>query len=500
MEKEVTFKTCCAQYLLTLSIGDLRAYGRRVGVVRPTTKNKPQLIEEISAILAGEIQGIIPSKQGAPVKNDYVAPIIVEQIERIKAQFDVLNARETPFYDTQEYKNRFQIQAKNLQEKKFGVWQLEDPDWDDRCLSDVYRGQYEKINGVNWLIPLDTRALREAHILLLPQFVEEYNLRYGDVVSCYVRKGEKALVASKVLTVNGLCDKIERPLFDESPVCYPTEKITLCKNAEQSSATLKYLDWILPISRGQRGCIIAPPKSGKTATLYQIAEKASLLNEDICTLVLLIDQPPESIAMFNQIVSMDNFIYARYDEDPEQQIFAAEFILKRAKRFAEYGRNVLLIVDSLSAIARAYNDTDESSGGKTFVGGLESKTVQYIKRYLGSARKLENGGSLTIIGGLNSSTGNPADDILCAELSTIANFEMRLSDKLAIKRVYPALDHLHSHATSDYLDEKLDQTLREISSLKQTDDWLVRAITNASSYEEFSETVKKEKNQLRKNN
>ena len=150
------------------------------------------------------------------------------------------------------------------------------------------------------------------------------------------------------------------------------------------------------------------------------------------------------VGQFRRSVKEGNFVYASYEEDSEIQVFKAEFLLKRAKAFAECGKDVLLIVDSLNALTRAYNDTEYSRGGKTLAGGLESKTLQYVKKYFGAGRCFAKGGSVTVLAALSSDTGNPVDSLLVSDLLPLANLEIRLSDDLARRRVFPAVDYTAS--------------------------------------------------------
>jgi len=190
--------------------------------------------------------------------------------------------------------------------------------------------------------------------------------------------------------------------------------------------------------------VLAPPKTGKTTLLADMHQSATLNNSNLCIYSLLIDQAPETVAHFRKMYDKESVLFTTYEDSPERQVFVADFILRRAKRMAECGRHVMLFVDSLNALARAYNDTDASAGGKVLAGGMESKTVQYLKRYFGAARCFENGGSLTIVGALCTDTGNPSDDILKSELMPIANLELSLSEDFAKQRLFPAFDLLKS--------------------------------------------------------
>ena len=302
-----------------------------------------------------------------------------------------------------EYENETARRIAEFKKTQTHVLRVESPDAAkhniyNQMKKEVYRGQLEKLNGVPMLLGLDCSE-NEAKIIISIDLIRQHDLREGDIISCFAEKSHTAFVATEILTVNDvLVNDLKRSNFDQCEACYPTKRIALYDKEKANSLTSKYLHWLLPIGCGQRGCILSSPKAGKTNLLYEIAYNARKLNENLTVLVLLIDQSPENVTKFRKIVDSGNLVYTTYDDMPERQVFAAGFLLKRAKRLAESGNNVLFIVDSLSALAHAFNETRESSGGKTFSGGLESKTLQYIKKYFGAARCLEKSGSITMIG------------------------------------------------------------------------------------------------------
>ncbi|MBQ5930462.1 MAG: hypothetical protein IIX02_06700, partial [Clostridia bacterium] len=262
-----------------------------------------------------------------------------------------------------------------------------------------------------------------------------------------------------------------------------------------SSLTAKYMDWVVPFGRGNRGLVIAPPKTGKTMFLEKISAGAATLNDDVTTLVLLVDQSPETVTQFRKVLSKDCLVYSTYEDEPERQLFVADCILKRAKRLAECGKDVLLIIDSLSALAHAYNETEESSGGKVLPCGLESKTVHFIKKYLGSARCLELGGSLTILGSVSNMTGNTVDDVIAAELSSICNLEIRLKEELAVRRIFPAVGTNSVYVKYGEADGRGESEtlslLRKLGGQRFTDEGFLESLQKSVSKEEFNSFLKK---------
>ena len=443
-EKNINlFKMACNNLLSSLDIGTLRAYGRQVGVFRPTEKNKEPLIEEIIKIHIGELQPIIPNRRGAPVKNKTVNPSIEKEIQKLRIIYLCApseDAKTEPVYGDPDYD--FKKSYAELKDKRVYL-RLEDgaaSEIDENGERRVHVGQLARLNSVSMLLPLNGMDSDEK-VVISEEFISHFDIREGDVVSCYCQKAQDFYVTTTVLKINGASvDNVCRINFEEREACYPIHRINVYEKERFASTTSKFFQWISPIGKGQRAIVVSSPKAGKTRLLQEIVKAATQLNEELTTLVLLVDQSYEAVAEYRNIVEKDNLAYSTYEDDPDRQVFVADFLLKRAKSLAECGQNVLLVVDSFNALASAYNETDASAGGKMLPCGLENKTLRYLKKYLGTARCFVRGGSLTILGAVSVSTGNPADDYIAAELTDLANLNVRLSDALAMKRIYPALD------------------------------------------------------------
>ncbi|MBQ4270141.1 MAG: hypothetical protein IJB97_10905, partial [Clostridia bacterium] len=291
---------------------------------------------------------------------------------------------------------------------------------------------------------------------------------------------------TEILTVNEklVIDGRGTRRFEDLSVVKPTKKLI---SGALNSVTDKYFSWLLPISKGQRGIVYSSPKAGKTRLLLEIA-KTAVKQPDLETLALLIEQAPETHTAFLNVLGSERVIFTSYADEAEKHVFGAEFLLKRAKRLAEQGKNVLVLVDSFSALMRAYNETDNSEGGKILPCGMESKTMRYLKNYLGTARAFEKKGSLTLIGAVSAQTGDPADDALLAELKNVSNLQICLSRQLAVQRVFPAIDLLESQA--DGYEDILTMEERETELFvrdKITESTAARAVLDAL---EGAETVK----------
>ena len=454
-EKMVQFKLRCKNFLSQFDIGRLRTYGRLIGVDSPTKKNKEPLIDEIIAILSFELAPVEISKRGAPVKNDRVDESIPQKIKEIKDDCfknDVM--MDIPDYD---FEKEYQKMLANIK-----PMMVADPKEEARGFLSkiVSRGQVDYSNGEYVLLPLDC-SVPEKKIPIPMEIVKEADLREGDVITCHYREKNEAQWVGDVLTVNDvfLDDMKERAHFEECTACYSKQKIPVYDGVEYATSTHKYVQWLLPITKGQRGCVVSAPKAGKTTVLKRLVQGAQALNRRLDVFTLLVDSSYETIGEFRRNCRLNSVFYSTYEEDADRQVFVADFVLKRAKRFAEMGRDVLIVVDSLNALARAFNNTEASLGGKTLASGLESKTIQYLKKYFGAARCLEKGGSITILGALSIATGDPADETIAREVLELSTMQLYLSDELAIKRIYPAIDFVKAFTKLEGVekDESVEQ-------------------------------------------
>lgn len=417
------FKEACVEYLSQKpSLGDLRVYGRKLGVKEPTKKKKEDLIAYIVDVLTGGITPIERSNRGAPVKNEYFNPEIERYVEELRLRYLSNYTQEVYVpHSVLEFASpeRDKLEEQNVYKDK------------------IYSGQLEYLGGNYRLLPTSCFDV-ETNLIIPVDFIKKYALREGDVISCRAKQGENGLIAKDVLTINGnMSEGYERIVFETDSVCHPYERIRVFEPQRFDGFINKYIAWLNPLAKGQRGCVISQPKAGKTALFNEIIPCIDDLNSHLTVLVLAVGQPPEEIASIRKKIKAGNFIFTGYEDEPEKQVFGADFILKRAKRLAESGQDVLLIVESFNSLARAYNDCDVSSGGKTLPCGLESKTVQYVKKYLASARCFDCGGSLTVLGALSHDTGNPADDYLATELKMLCNYEIILDVALASKGIFP---------------------------------------------------------------
>jgi len=274
--------------------------------------------------------------------------------------------------------------------------------------------------------------------------IKKLGLRSGDFIQGFARpprEGEKNLALVKAELVNGYpWEKAkERPTFEELTPFYPTRKFALeVPNPEDLS--MRIVDLFVPIGMGQRGLIVSPPRAGKTVLLQQMANSILTNHGDhVKLIVLLIDERPEEVTDFKRKVPADEIISSTFDMPADRHTHVAEIVLERAKRLVELGENVVILLDSLTRLARAYNVVTPHSG-RTLSGGIDSTALIKPKKFFGSARNIEEGGSLTIIATALIETGSRMDEVIFEEFKGTGNMELVLDRKLADRRIFPAID------------------------------------------------------------
>ena len=333
------------------------------------------------------------------------------------------------------------------------------------------------------LLPLNARDFIE-RIVLVENTMQENSLKEGDVISCTAKEKGDILFVEKVLTVNESDRLGTREDFDETEISFLNEKIPLNN---------KFLQYFLPISKGGRCSIIGAPKTGKTTLLKNFAQDLTE-NTNINTFALLIDQSIENAMSFNRLLGDRNLLYTTYEDDAQSHLDFAEFMLKRVKRYAESGKDVVLLIDGAQSLAKAYDEVYYTND-KVLSCGLMTKTLRFIKKFLGSARALKNGGSLTIICGLTGSTGNIEDDLFISEVSPVFNAKISLSAQLAKKRIFPAINLSSSYV--DEFDDLMNPTKREEYLFifndflpKFGDEELHRLVQDSSNFDELYRKTK----------
>lgn len=273
--------------------------------------------------------------------------------------------------------------------------------------------------------------------------IRRFNLKTGDLIKGITRlpnEGEKFGALLYVVAVNGEEPgaAIRRPDFDDLTPIYPTERLTLEDKSKDLS--LRMIDLIAPIGKGQRGIIVAPPKAGKTTLLKKIAGSIERNHPEVEMIVLLIDERPEEVTdMKRSLKGEGEVIYSTFDEMPQHHVKVAEMVLARAQRLVEHGKDVIILLDSITRLARAYNLVVPASG-RTLSGGLDPGALHKPKKFFGAARNIEEGGSITILATALVETGSRMDDVIFEEFKGTGNMELHLDRKLSEKRIFPAFD------------------------------------------------------------
>jgi transcription termination factor Rho len=278
-------------------------------------------------------------------------------------------------------------------------------------------------------------------IYVSPSQIKRFDLRTGDTILGQVRPpkdGERYLALLKVETINGLDpeETRHRVSFDNLRPRYPEDRLHL--EIEGGDLTMRVVDLISPVGKGQRGLIVSPPKAGKTTILQQMANSISTNHPDVHLIVLLIDERPEEVTDMEEHVAAE-VISSTFDEPAERHVQVAEMVMEKAKRLVEHGKDVVILLDSITRLARAYNVTVPHSG-KILSGGVDANALHKPKRFFGAARNIEEGGSLTIIATALIETGSRMDEVIFEEFKGTGNMEIILDRHISDKRIFPAID------------------------------------------------------------
>ena len=323
-------------------------------------------------------------------------------------------------------------------------------------------------------------------IYISPSQIRRFNLRKGDTISGQIRppkESERYFALLKVEKVNHEDPEISREkiLFDNLTPLYPDERIKM--EVEADNFSTRVMDLMTPIGKGQRGLIVAPPRTGKTMLLQNIANSVTSNDKSIHKIVLLIDERPEEVTDMARSVDAE-VISSTFDEPPQRHVQVAEMVIEKAKRLVEHQRDVLILLDSITRLARAYNSVIPPSG-KILSGGLDSNALHKPKRFFGAARNIEEGGSLTIIATALVDTGSRMDEVIFEEFKGTGNMEIHLDRKLSDRRVFPSIDINRSGTRKEEL--LLEQTdLNRIWILRK----LLAPLTPVDSMEFLLEKIK----------
>ncbi len=343
-------------------------------------------------------------------------------------------------------------------------------------------------------------------VYVSPSQIRKFNLKTGDILEGHTRvktQQEKFSALLYLTKVNGMdpMKATRRMNFEDMTPIFPNERLRL--ESGQSSTAMRIIDILSPIGKGQRGMIVSPPKAGKTTLLKQVALSVQKNNPEVHLLILLIDERPEEVTDIKEAIEGENVevIYSTFDETPEHHKRVSEMVIERAKRLVEHKKDVMILLDSITRLARAYNLTVPPSG-RTLSGGLDPAALHMPKRFFGAARNMREGGSLTILATALIDTGSKMDDVVYEEFKGTGNMELVLDRKLSEKRIFPAIDIPKSGTRREDLllskdeQEAVDIMRRAINGLRADDavDDILNMFAHTRNNAELIQIIKKQKN------
>ncbi len=345
----------------------------------------------------------------------------------------------------------------------------------------------------------------EEDVYVAPSQIRRFRLKTGDIVKGHIRvrnQNEKFSALLYLTSVNGVAPEhiYRRPNFEDLTPVFPDERLHL--EHRGASTAMRVVDLISPIGKGQRGMIVAPPKAGKTTLLKQVASAVLQNNPEMNLIILLIDERPEEVTDIKEAIHGKNVevIYSTFDELPEHHKRVSEMVLERAKRLVEHGKDVMILLDSITRLARAYNLIVPPSG-RTLTGGLDPAALHMPKKFFGAARNMREGGSLTILATALVDTGSKMDDVVYEEFKGTGNMELVLDRKLSEKRIFPAIDIAKSGTRREDLLlskeelEAIEIVRRGLNGLKADDatESTLNLFARTKSNREFTDTVRRQR-------
>ena len=345
----------------------------------------------------------------------------------------------------------------------------------------------------------------ENDVYVAPSQIRRFNMKTGDIIHGNRRvktAAEKFAALLYVKKINGYPTNIaeRRPNFENMTPIFPNKRLHMETPGGKSTTAMRVLDLLSPIGKGQRGMIVSPPKAGKTTLLKQVAKAITVNHPEIHLMILLIDERPEEVTDIKESIVGNNVevLYSTFDELPERHKRVSEMVIERAKRLVEHGRDVVILLDSITRLARAYNLTVAPSG-RTLSGGLDPAALHMPKRFFGAARNMREGGSLTVLATALVDTGSRMDDVIYEEFKGTGNMELVLDRKLSEKRIFPAIDILKSGTRRDDLlltreeAEAVDVVRKATNTLKPEEavEKVLDLFSKTKSNREFVETSKK---------
>ena len=464
-----------------MTLATLKEIAKEKGIKNISKLKKSELIEELVKITPNKIEknGVILTEKIAPKNRNIEASIHID--ENVNSEAYASDSRDrynVTEEEKEEKKERLKVMINESNSSK-GVLEIQE------------NNSFGFLRCSNYLTG-------ENDIYVSPSQIRRFNLRTGDEVEGKVREakdGEKFKALLFVEKVNGESpDKaIGRKNFENLTPIYPNERLHLeTDNGRDLSSRL--MDFMCPIGKGQRGIIVAPPKAGKTTLLKRIAQNISKNYPDIKLIVLLIDERPEEVTDMKRSIKGD-VIYSTFDEEPQNHAKVSQMVLERAKRMVEQGKDVVILMDSITRLSRAYNLTITPTG-RTLSGGLAPGALLMPKKLFGAARNIEEGGSLTILATALVETGSRMDDMIFEEFKGTGNMEVHLDRRLQERRIFPAIDIYKSGTRKEDLllsDEEKEvafairKNMNRDGNIENITETLINMLSKTKNNKEFME-------------
>ena len=402
-----------------MTLVDLKNKAKELGIKNISKMKKNEIIDELVKVTPNTIE-----KNGV-ILTERIAP-------KAKEQVNVTNN----YSNNHENRDNYSMTEEEKEEKKERLKVMINESGSSKGVLEV-----QENNNFGFL-RCNNYLTGENDIYVSPSQIRRFNLRTGDEVQGKVREakdGEKFKALLFVEKVNG--DNPEKAIgrknFETLTPIYPNERLHL-ETSNEKDLSSRLMDIICPIGKGQRGIIVAPPKAGKTTLLKKVAQNITKNHPDVKLIVLLIDERPEEVTDMKRSINGD-VIYSTFDEEPQNHAKVAQMVLERAKRMVEQGKDVVILLDSITRLSRAYNLTITPTG-RTLSGGLDPGALIMPKKFFGAARNIEEGGSLTILATALVETGSRMDDMIFEEFKGTGNMEVHLDRRLQERRIFPAID------------------------------------------------------------
>lgn len=488
----------------SLSLATLKDLAKARGLKGISTLRKPELIERMLQEDEKESTG----GEAEMKKTEILQEEPGRQENRVRENRTSYEANERKTYQDKNYQDR-NYQERNYQDRNY----TERTEYAHKNPTDTAQlDSGEKANGILEVLPDGYGFIRcanylpgENDIYVSPSQIRRFNLKTGDILKGSIRiktQGEKFSALLYVDSINGFppSEGQRRYNFEDMTPIFPNERLRM--EREGNHMAMRIVDLVSPVGKGQRGMIVSPPKAGKTTLLKEMAQSILQNNPEMHIIILLIDERPEEVTDIRESIVGDHVevIYSTFDEQPEHHKRVAEMVIERGKRLVEHKKDVTILLDSITRLARAYNMVVPPSG-RTLSGGLDPGALHMPKKFFGAARNIREGGSLTILATALVDTGSKMDDVIYEEFKGTGNMELILDRKLSEKRVFPAIDIVRSGTRREDLlltpDEKeaVDIMRKQLNGMKPEDavENILNTFAKTRNNEEFIQTVRKQK-------